>query len=239
MRDAVRDLLLPGTAGTGPPRRDHLANTADPSDGELRQAAEMYELAGYPDPAARQLIRAARAAVRNAALDVAEQHLAAAHALTGRMPEAALDVLIERIETPPGRSRRATATTAESLRSIAAGDARRLLVATARAAYSAGLRTEARQLLVRLEEIAEPTDLDLAVLRAHAALVHRQADAIHWASSRLHGRWRSRFDVACECLLITGTAARRRHRPCSTRAEPSPGTERSSPSIHMAGPDPR
>ena len=59
----------------------------------------MYELAGYPDLAARQLIRGDRAAVRSAALDVAEHHLAAAHALTGRLPDAALEVLIERIDT--------------------------------------------------------------------------------------------------------------------------------------------
>ena len=193
MRDAVRDLLLPLERQALARRAaDHLANAADPSDGELRQAAEMYELAEYPDAAARQLIRAARAAVRNAALDVAEQHLAAAHALTGRMPEAALDVLIERIETLTlaGRAGDGYHSGIAALQGLAAGDARRLLVATARAAYSAGLRTEAGQLLVRLKEIAEPTDLDLAVLRAHAALVHRRADAIHWASSRLHGRWR-------------------------------------------------
>src|SRR5215212_12016735 len=87
---------------------DNLANrTKEPTEGQLRQAAEMYELAGYPDQAARQLIRAARAAVRSAALDVAEHHLTAAHALTGRLPEAALDVLIERIQHPyAGRSGR-------------------------------------------------------------------------------------------------------------------------------------
>ena len=214
MRDAVRDLLLPLERQALARRAaDHLANTADPSDGELRQAAEMYELAGYPDPAARQLIRAARAAVRNAALDVAEQHLAAAHALTGRMPEAALDVLIERIETLTlaGRAGDGYDSGIAVLQGLAAGDARRLLVATARAAYSAGLRTEAGQLLVRLKEIAEPTDLDLAVLRAHAALVHRRADAIQLGQlAAARALEESRFDVACECMLITGTAARRR-----------------------------
>jgi hypothetical protein len=46
------------------------------------------------------------------------------------------------------------------------------------AAYSAGLRTEAGQLLVRLEEVAEPTDLDLAVLRAHAACADRKVEAV-------------------------------------------------------------
>ena len=84
MRDAVRDLLLPLEQQTLARRAaDHLANrTTEPTEGQLRQAAEMYELAGYPDLAARELIHAARAAVRDAALDVAEHHLAAAHALT-------------------------------------------------------------------------------------------------------------------------------------------------------------
>jgi DNA-binding FrmR family transcriptional regulator len=118
MRDAVRDLLLPLERQALARRAaNHLANRAHPSDGQLRQAAEMYELAGYPDQAALQLIRAARAAVRNAALDVAEQHLAAAHALTGRMPAAALDVLIERIEPSRLPVAPPTATTAGSLRS--------------------------------------------------------------------------------------------------------------------------
>jgi predicted ATPase len=101
MRDAVRDLLLPLEQQALARRAaDHLmTSTADLGEGQLRQAAEMYQLAGYPNEAARQWIRAARAAVRNAALDVAQKHLAAAHALTGTVPEAALEVLIERIET--------------------------------------------------------------------------------------------------------------------------------------------
>ena len=108
MRDAVRDLLLPLERQSLARRAaDQLANAADPSDGQLRQAAEMYELAGYPDQAARKLIRAAHAAVRNAALDVAEQHLAAAQALTGTMPEAALRGACRANRNPnPGRSRR-------------------------------------------------------------------------------------------------------------------------------------
>jgi DNA-binding CsgD family transcriptional regulator len=214
MRDAVRDLLLPlerqALAGRA---ADHLVNSTHPSEGQLRQAADMYELAGYPDQAARQLIRAARAAVHNAALDVAEHHLAAAHALTGTLPEAALDVLIERIDTLTlaGRAADGYHSGVAALQSVAAGDSRRLLVATARAAYIAGLRTEAGQLLVRLEQIAEPTDLDLAVLRAHAALIHRQADAIQLGQlAAARALEESRFDVACESLLITGTAASRR-----------------------------
>ena len=58
MRDAVRDLLLPlERQSLARSAADQLANAADPSDGQLRQAAEMYELAGYPDQAARMLIQ--------------------------------------------------------------------------------------------------------------------------------------------------------------------------------------
>src|SRR5215218_6056114 len=118
---------------------DHLASrTTEPTEGQLRQAAEMYELAGYPGRAARQLIRAARAAVRGAALDVAEQHLAAAHALTGTLPEAALEVLIERIDTLTlaGRAADGYHSGIAALQSLRGGDAApRLLVATAQAAY--------------------------------------------------------------------------------------------------------
>jgi DNA-binding CsgD family transcriptional regulator len=223
MRYAVRDLLLPLEQQALARRAaNHLVNSSiDLSEGRLRQAAEMYELAGYPDQAARQLIRAARAAVRNAALDVAEQHLAAAHALTGTMPEAALDVLIERIETLTlaGRAADGYYSGTAALQSLSANDSRRLLVATARAAYSAGLRSEAGQLLARLEQIAEPTDLDLAVLRAHAALAHRQSKAIQLGEFAVaRALEENRFDVACESLLITGTAARRRDIDLAARA---------------------
>jgi hypothetical protein len=92
----------------------------------------MYELAGYPDRAARELIRAARAAVRSAALDVAEQHLAAAHALTGTLPDAALEVLIERIDTLTlaGRAADGYHSGIAALHNLRGGDARapRLLV---------------------------------------------------------------------------------------------------------------
>ncbi len=114
----------------------------------------MYELAGYPNQAAQQLIRAARAAVRNAALDVAERYLAEAHALTGTLPEAAQEVLIERIETLTlaGRAADAYHSGIDALHSLAGLDAHPLLVATTRAAYGAGLKVEAAQLLRRLEE---------------------------------------------------------------------------------------
>jgi predicted ATPase len=141
VRDAVRDLLLPLEQQALARRAaDHLmTRTADLSEGQLRQAAEMYQLAGYPDQAARQLIRAARVAVRNAALDVAQEHLAAAHALTGTVPEAALEVLIERIDTLTlaGRASDAYHSGVAALESLSGQDPRPLLIATSRAAYGA------------------------------------------------------------------------------------------------------
>jgi hypothetical protein len=53
----------------------------------------------------------------------------------------------------------------------------------------ADIGTEAEQLLVRLEEIAAAKDLDLAVLRAQAALIHRQADAIQLGQLAVAQRW--------------------------------------------------
>jgi DNA-binding CsgD family transcriptional regulator len=215
MRDAVRDLLLPLEQQALARRAaDHLVNsTTDLNEGRLRQAAEMYQLAGYPDQAARQLIRAARAAVRNAALDVAEHHLAAAHALTGTLPEAALDVLIERIDTLTlaGRAADGYHNGVAAIQSVAAGNGRRLLVATARAGYSAGLLAEAAPLLARLEQVAEPTDIDLAVLRAHAARADRKAEAIQLGQlAAARALEQGRFELACEALLVAGTAAQRR-----------------------------
>jgi predicted ATPase/DNA-binding CsgD family transcriptional regulator len=216
MRDAVRDLLLPLEQQALARRAaDHLmTSTTDLSEGQLRQAAEMYQIAGYPDQAARQLIRAARAAVRNAALDVAQEHLAAAHALTGTVPEAALEVLIERIDTLTlaGRASDAYHSGVAALDSLSGHDARPLLVATARAAYGADLYATAPALLARLEQLAEPTDVDLAVLRADAALADRRIEAIalgqRAAALALEC---GRFDVACEALLLVGYASRRHH----------------------------
>ena len=173
----------------------------------------MYELAGYPDRAARELIRAARAAVRGAALDVAEQHLTAAHALTDTLPDAALDVLIERIDTLTlaGRAADGYHSGIAALQSAAAGDSRRLLVATTRAAYSAGLRAEAAPLLARLEQVAEPTRSELMVLRADAAWAYRKPEAIQLGQlAAARALDEGRFELACEALLVAGTAAQRR-----------------------------
>ena len=217
VRDAVRDLLLPLEQQTLARRAaDHLANrTTEPTEGQLRQAAEMYELARYPDLAARQLIRGARAAVRSAALDVAEHHLAAAHALTGTLPDAALEVLIERIDTLTlaGRAADGYHSGIAALHKLRGGDAPapRLLVATARAAYSAGLLAEGWQLLARLEHVAEPTDVDVALLRAHAAQADRKVEAIQLGQlAATRALDEGRFEVACEALLIAATAATRR-----------------------------
>jgi hypothetical protein len=199
----VRFLATRGTKSLTHSAADQLANAADPSDGQLRQAAEMHELAGYPDQAARKL-----------ALDAAEQHLAAAQALTGTMPEAALEVLVERIETLtlPGRASDGYHSGIAALQSLAAANARPLLVATARAAYAGGLGTEGAEVLARLQEVAEPADPDLVVLRAHAALLDRQAaEAIQLGQlAAARAQDEGRFEVACEALLIAGTAAQRR-----------------------------
>ena len=45
------------------------------------------------------MIRGARIAERNAALNIAEHYLAEAQALTGTVPDAAQEVLIKRIQT--------------------------------------------------------------------------------------------------------------------------------------------
>ena len=222
MRDAVQDLLLPLEQQAMARRAaDHLVNAADPTDGHLHQAAVMYQLAGHPNQAAQQLIRAARAAVRNAALDVAERYLAEAQALTGTLPEAARQVLIERIDTLTlaGRAADAYQSGMAALRSVGSRDTRSLLVATARAAYGAGLKAEAAPLLARLEQISEATDPDLAVLRAHAALADRRLDAIELGEhSAALAQEQGRFDIACEGLLVVGLAGRRRNTEVAARA---------------------
>jgi hypothetical protein len=222
MHEAVRDLLLPlEQQAIARQAADRLATAADPTEGELRQAAAMYEVAGYPDQAAQQLIHAARAAVRNAALDVAEQYLAEAQAMTGTLPDASQQVLIERIETLAlaGRAADAYQSGMAALRSLGGRDNRALLVATARAALGTGLKAEAAPLLARLEQVSEATDPDLAVLRAHAALADRRLDAIELGQrSAALAQDQGRFDLACEGLLVVGLAGRRRDTEVAARA---------------------
>ena len=181
MGDAVQDQFLPLEQQAIARRAaDHLVNSQIPPKVNSSQAAAMYELAGYRNQAAQQLIRAARSAVRNAALNVAERYLAEAQALTGTVPEAAQEVLIERIDTLTlaGRAGDAYQSGMAALRRLGCRDNRSLLVATARAAYGAGLQAEAAPLLARLEEDGEATDADFAALRAHAALADRRTEAI-------------------------------------------------------------
>jgi DNA-binding CsgD family transcriptional regulator len=141
--------------------------------------------------------------------------------LTGTLPDAAQDVLIERIDilTLAGRAAEAYRSGVDAMHNLSGRDARRLVVATARAAYGAGLKAEAGQLVTRLEEGGDATDPDLAVLRARAALAGHRAEAIdlgeHAASL---GQQMGRFDVACEGLLIASRAARRHDTTLAARA---------------------
>jgi predicted ATPase len=203
MRDAVRNLLLPLEQQTLARRAaDHLMETSEElDDGELRQAAGWYELAGYPDQAAQQLIRAARAAVRRGALNVAEQYLAAAQGMTGTVPEAAEDVLIERIEVLAlaGQAGEAYHSGLAALQDISQRDPRRLVVATARAAIVADLQAEAAELLVRIDDGRETADPGIALLRAHAALAARQPQAVTLGEQAAAlGVQHGRFELACE-----------------------------------------
>lgn len=210
--DAVRNLMLPLEQQLIAQRgADNLAARTDPGDAELHQAAVLYELAGHPQRAAEELVYAARVAVRHGALNVADEYLARAHTLTGQMPALAHDVLIERIETLrlAGRAREAFSSGMAALTSPDARDGRRLLTATARAAFTGGLEAEGVQLLHELEQRSETFDADLAALRAHAALVERRysdaADLGKEAAARaVHER---RFDLACEALVDTARAA--------------------------------
>jgi hypothetical protein len=129
------------------------------------------------------------------------------------MPEAALDVLIERIDTLAlaGRAADGYHSGIAALQNRPAGDPYRLLVATARAAYGAGLRAEGAQLLARLKQVAEPTDIDLVVLRAHAAWADRKVEAIQLGQfAAAQALENGRFELACEALLLAAAAARRR-----------------------------
>jgi hypothetical protein len=201
IRDAVRDLLLPLEQQALARRAaDCLADEKNASEGQARHAAIMFELAGYPNRAAQQYVRAARMAVRKAALNAAESYLAEAQRLTDSLPDAAWQVFIERIEilAVADRAGDAYRSGMAALRSATGRDPRPLIVATARAAYGASLEGAAisdhihaaeagSQLVARLQAESDEGDLDVAMLRAHAALAERRSDAValaHRAADR-------------------------------------------------------
>ena len=214
MRDAVRNLLLPLEQQAMARRAaDQLtAGGPDLTDGEWHQAAALYALAGYPNQAADQLIKAARVAVRRGGLNAADHYLAEAQALTGTVPAAAREVLIEHIEVLAlaGRAGDAYQSGLAALQDVIAPD-QRLIVATARAAVGADLYAEAAGLLARIDDGAPTDEPDLAVLRAHVAVAHRRPEATALGELAVAAaQARGRFDIACESWLAIGRAGRRR-----------------------------
>lgn len=210
---AVADLLLPLEQQAIARRAaDALAHEPAPTDGGLRQAAQLYGLAGYPHEAARQLIRAARLAVGHAALDVAERYLADAQVLTGDLADSAHQVLIERMEAliVAGRAGDAYDSGLAAVRGEASPDPGQLLAATARAAFAAGRYEEGTDLLARLDRKRVVADARLATLRAQAAHAGRRPEAVTLGrAAALQAQQEEEVGVACEALVIAGMAARR------------------------------
>ncbi len=213
IRDAVRAVLVPlEQQAIAVAAADQLVIGAAPTDGELHQAARLYELAGHQHQAAAQLVQAARLAVSHAALDVAQQYLADARGLTGDLGSAAREVLIERIETlvVAGRAADGYESGVEAIQNSVGSDDRALVVATARAAYAAGYYEPAARFVARLERESESVDCQLALLRAQAALADRSSDAIELAEDAAkRAEEEGRTDIGCEALVIAGIAARR------------------------------
>lgn len=179
-----------------------------PSEDGHRQAADLWELAGFPERAAQHLVHAARAAVRSAAVDVAARDLTRAHSLAGAMPSAALDVLVEWIQTMTlaGRAVDGFRSGVVALSTAAGRGHRQLRFVTARAGYVARLVTPARQLAAEL--LADRSDPESALLAVYdadrtAAAISSGQRAAELAED--HGR----IDLACEALLLAGRAARR------------------------------
>ena len=210
--EAIRNLLLPLEKQAIARRAaDRLADGATRTDGQLRLAAHLYELAGDRHQAAEQLLRAARLAVTHAALDVALQDLSDAQRLTGDMPDSAHQVLIDRIETltVSGRAGDAYDSGMAALDGVESPNLRRLLAATIRAADAAGFFQQRRELLARLERESETADANLMVLRAQAALTdRRRAEAVELGRrAAAQAEQEGRPDLACEGLSIAGLAA--------------------------------
>ena len=214
VREVISDRLLPL-------ERRELARAAAeqlagalvnaPSEDGHRQAADLWELAGFAGPAAQHLVHAARAAVRSAAVDVAAQDLTRAHGLAGAMPSAALDVLVEWIQTMTlaGRAVDGFRSGVVALSTAAGRGHRQLRFVTARAGYVARLVTPARQLAAEL--LTDRSDAESALLAVYDADRTEAAIALGQRAAQL-AEERGRFDLACEALLLAGRAARR-HAP--------------------------
>lgn len=213
IRDVVRESLLPLEQQAYARRgADWLAHAEGATDGQRRLAATLYELAGYPHRAAQELIAAARLALRGAALGAAEQYLSAAQQLTGEYPEAAREVLIESIETLSlaGRAADGYQNGVQTLGTSTARENGPLLVATARAAFAAGLSAEGLELVSRLEADNDPNDVNIAVLRARAAYRQRRDEAVALGEQAAAAAAASgRFDLSCEALTIVAATVRR------------------------------
>jgi DNA-binding CsgD family transcriptional regulator len=211
--EAVRDLLLPLEQQAIACRAaDQLADGSVRTDGQLRRAARLYELAGYPGQAAQQLIRAAHLAVAHAALDVAQQDLDDAQTLTGDLARGAHEVLIERIEAliVAGRAKDAYDSGMAALNGVKSPDHRQLLAATDRAAFAAGHYQEGRELLAMLERENEAADAKVAILRAQSAYADRRPEAVGLGRrAALQAEQEEKADLACEALVVAGMAARR------------------------------
>lgn len=210
--EAVRDLLLPLEQQDIARRAaDQLADGPTATDGRLRQAAHLYELAGYPHQAAQQLLRAARLAVTHGAFDVALQDLSEAQRLAGDIPENVREMLIERIETLTlaGRAGDAYDTGVAALNEMDSQEAGGLLVSTVRAAQTAGLYRQGMELLATLERGGETPDAELITLQAEAAFDdHRRAEAFKLGRrAATQAQREGRIELACEALKIAGYAA--------------------------------
>jgi len=209
----VRESLLPLERQAYARRgAERLAKEPTPTDGQLRQAAILYELAGYPQLAAQQFVAAARIAVKHAALRAADDYLSQAHRLTGQYQDTAREVLVERMETltMAGQADEAYHSGVEALRSATGRDNHALLAATARAAFTAGLAAEGSTFVNQLEAEAGADDIEVAVLRARATYLQKRTSAASQGEKvAAEASAAGRFDLACEALTTMGATLRR------------------------------
>jgi DNA-binding CsgD family transcriptional regulator/tetratricopeptide (TPR) repeat protein len=209
--EVVRDLLLPMEEQLIARRAaDRLAAGSARSDGELRQAAHLYELVGDRRQAGEHLLRAARLAVAHGALDIAQEYLSDAQRITGDLPESAIEVLIERIETlnHVGRAGEAYDSGMAALSGVSGPNLRRLLAATIRATYNTGHFQESFDLLARLERESETDDAALMALRTMAAFDARRPEGYELGrKAALQAEREGRLDLACDSLMGAGWGA--------------------------------